>query len=430
MDIQNIIKQLKAVKIPADFIDYVFEQSTVLTAYYFDFDKMLNIMFDNGLKVDDKFMINVYKFAVKVNYSDNIFNFFYDTKVKLTNEKIIKLLIFGGLTKYEAIIKLFESDYNKEKVTLFDDYIDFLLTKHEIEILTYYNSTIKPNIHNELSKSLLTKDYNRFINIVKTKLLNTNSYDINECFVLNLIKDDNFIEDYLIEKTILLIKAKSQQANFLNVERCLTNYLKTGVFESDFNVVIDDFLKGFGKCDNYYYIYFLKGFKIDGSKQFHKNLFNLSLKIDSIVTLTNIIEVNCEKKQENIINLEKIIKDSNYNIPLLFLFLIEKSKESSYYVSVEQQLKYLIKNYFDICLNSLKTAENKIIITGIKYLFDYNKEKSFEFVLSLAESKSKVVRNAVVETLSGYKKLEEYKKLLNSKKAQVREIGEKLIDSL
>jgi len=83
-----------------------------------------------------------------------------------------------------------------------------------------------------------------------------------------------------------------------------------------------------------------------------------------------------------------------------------------------------------LIFGGLTKYEAIIIITGIKYIFEANKEKSFYFVLSLSESKSKIVRNAVIETLYGYKKLEEYKKLLNSKKAQVREIGEKLIASL
>ncbi len=284
-------------------------------------------------------------------------------------------------------------------------------------------------IYNRITKFLLEKDYDKYIDIVKNKFANSSHYYTNDYFILNLIKDDIFIEDYFVAKTISFVKSKADASTAPDVERCLVNYLKDGAFEKDFDVVINKFLKRFGKYDTVFYNVFLKGFNLDMSKPFHKNLFNLSLKLDLKDTLIDFVKLYYEKKPENIENLEKAIK---INIPkaTLFQFLIERQAESAYYKSVEEQIEYMIKNYYDDCIEGIKNASNEGIVIGIKYVFEADKEKSFDFVMSFVDNKSKPVIAGLIKTLSGYNKLEEYKKLLNSKKAQPREIAVRLIASL
>ncbi len=429
MDIQNIIEQLKAAKMPADIIDYVFENSTVLTtSYFYEYEKMLNIMFSHGLELDHKYMMNVYQIAVQKGYVYYLFYFFRSQTVKVSNDIKIDLLVKAGMTKFNAIMSLLENE-NYYQPNIFNEYIDILSKDLETDFFNYFATVYNSGMYNYITKALLEKDYDKYIDVVKNKFgKQTHSYT-NDTFVLNLIKDDIFIEDYFIAKTILFVKAKADASTAPDVERCLVNYLKDAAFEKDFDVVISKFLKRFGKYDTVFYNTFLKGFNLDLSKQFHKNIFNLSVKLDLKDTLIDFVKFSYEKKPENIDNLEKAIK-SGIPKASLFQFLIEKQADSSYYKSIEEQIIYMVENYYDDCVEGVKNSSNEGIFFGMKYLFEADKEKSFDFILSFVDNKSKSIIRGVVITLSGYNKLEEYKKLLNSKKAQPREIGVRLIASL
>ncbi len=371
MDIQSIINKCKAEKLPEDIIDYVFNQSKVLTSeFFFEYEKMLTIMFDGGLDITDNYFINLCKIAVAKN---GIFDIFY----ALRNQKIdinikIDFLLKAGMSKSDAVLSVFDNEYiyNRE---LFQDNFDILLTDYEKDFFSYYYLSVNTEICKGITNKLLEKDYNKYIDVVKSKLINVSSCYTNESYVLNLINDDIFIENYFIAKLILLIKKKADPLTIPDTERCLVNYLKTGGFEKDFDVVLNNFLKRFGKNDSVFYGGFLAQYNLDLTKQFHKNLLNLSIKLEFESTLNNIVKINTESNDENIEYLKKYIKDYDLEKPILFKYLTETSMKSYYGKAIEQQIEYLIENYYDDCVKGFKLISKKTFAKNYNKFDEYKK---------------------------------------------------------
>ncbi len=208
----------------------------------------------------------------------------------------------------------------------------------------------------------------------------------------------------------------------------LLNFIKTGEKSADFDNEIMQIEAKESKWDGSFYNSFIYNNKFDSSNDFFKRIFYLSAKFNSYITLEKVIEDVYNNK-----SFEKVEKAMNkYDISFeSFVDFFAMKSADRYYEWANDWLKIMIEKDFDKSLKMLENSEAKVLLNALPTFNKLNKEKTYPVLIKNASQSSKQLKALIVELLSGYEPgIEDYKKMIKSKKQDEREVGVKLLTTV
>jgi len=338
--------------------------------------------------------------------------------------EVINIMVKLTNNVFEVINKVIENElYSNEdnKITenkLSNELIKLIFPKYENEIVLFYENKKNEYIDYFWVKILLDYNYDKYIGVIKKKLLNLKQYNIdNEMKILEYIKDENFIDDYFLKRVnkftnkelkeeiqaylrgekIDLSKLNIKSLNIYSYYKSLlgnitrTNNLKNKTLKK---------LVKFGELLNYIDLYDLF-FLYNSDKQIKNFIKEYDLSVFKVASWVFYIK-------------DIGGYDYSYNYPFTEKLIMDLAK----------------KNIEDV-IKAFNNAKPKGKSEYLSSLFKINNEKFLPVVIQLVNDKSKVIKETVFNILKRKKVYRDsFWELINSKKQDVRVMGVKLIISL
>ncbi len=433
VDKKTVIEEiLTSLNIPEDLFDYILAKTKQShSSAYYGWDFLLNKFADEMFELDDFYMLRMYQAIFNAQYYEFRVYEFLKKQLGTTKDGIYKTMeiLFKTNLAETRIIATAVNNYQgfaSELGEALGKLLKDRLTPKELKnffktITTSYYETEKT----VFAQVLLSIDYDLYVTDIKNLFTNL-PYTTNNNLILHLIKDEEFIKNtYLsqIEKWYdYYVKYYKYNPLF---KKDLLNFIKTGKKSADFDNEIKEIEAKESKWDGAFCNAFIYNNKFDSNSDFFKRIFYLSSKFNAYVTVERSIDELYNNK-----SFEKIEKAMNkYDISFdAYVDFFAMKSADKYYQWANDWLNIMIEKDFDKSLKILENAEAKVLLNVLPTFNKLNKEKTYPVLIKNASQSSKQLKALIVELLSGYEQgIEDFKKMLKSKKQDEREVGVKLL---
>ncbi len=444
----------------SDFINYdiyvFFDENTVPPhTYFYYWNKLVKDYLLSFIDFDDKYMVILLNTVINnsgfYNFIKNDINLNYDNisaiircllKTKQTKEKIfeaIEIMLPYDEKQKEMFLSIVENlikntftqndlkeliVFIKNKKIFYSKRELFMLTLLKIDFKKYIKDVLKGiEYTNRVTIVYILKHDKQYIDEIKEIYLNLeySAYFVDE--VLNLINDLSYTKKVVLRQFEDFIEKKYTKPNKNELIKYIQDYL-TKNDKSKFNELITENSKIINESSTYLYSYISNILLPNKDDEFFKRALTICLYFDRGAAFKGLFE---KEFSENIYTYENLSE-----------FI------TKYDISMELMVEYAVKDaYYGDFINILLNKETELFFKVIKTLdvneqrnkvtsfWNYNKEKLYPLAYELLSSSSKPLRADIILLFTRYEeKIDDYKKLLTSKKQQARESGIKLLTNL